>query len=121
MFDLAIKTETQIQIADGFKMELNSNFTSMDINEISADETSCDECEVNKVSRGKRWNNNKYKKSGYNSNRNFSNITTKQMKTSQVINGKTKRGMQNLPSCRNHHISSLQNLVSPFSGNLMWS
>ena len=34
-FDLSIKTETQIQVADSFKMELNSNFTSMDINKIS--------------------------------------------------------------------------------------
>ena len=74
-FDLAIKTETQIQVADSFKMELNSNFTSMDINEISADNTSSDEFEVNEVSRGKRWNNNKYKKNGYNSNRNFSSKT----------------------------------------------
>ena len=72
-FDLAIKTETQIQVADSFKMELNSNFTSMDINEISADDTSSDEFEINKVSRGKRWNNNKYKKNGY--NRNFSSKT----------------------------------------------
>ena len=31
-FDMAIKTETQIQVAYSFKMELNSNFTSMDIN-----------------------------------------------------------------------------------------
>ena len=51
--DLAIKTETQIQVADSFKMELNNNFTSMDINEISADDTSSDEFEVNKVSKGK--------------------------------------------------------------------
>ena len=56
-------------------MELNSKFPSMDVNEISTDNTSSDEFEVNKVSRGKRWNNNKYKKSGYNSNRNFSNKT----------------------------------------------
>ena len=39
------------------------------------DNTSSDEFEVNKVSRGKRWNNNKYKKNGYNSNQNFSSKT----------------------------------------------
>ena len=41
-FDLAIKTETQIQVADSFKMELTNNFASANINEISADETSSD-------------------------------------------------------------------------------
>ena len=44
-FDLTIKTETQIQVADSFKMELTSNFASADINEISTDDTSCDEFE----------------------------------------------------------------------------
>ena len=67
-FDLVIKMEPQIQVADSFKIELNSNLTSMDINEISADEPSSDEFEVNKVSIGKRWNNNKHKKRGYNTN-----------------------------------------------------
>ena len=67
-FDLAIKTETQIHVADSFKIELNSNFTSANINEISADETSSDKFEVNEVSRCKRWNNNNYRKSGYNNN-----------------------------------------------------
>ena len=102
-------------------MELNSNFTLADINEISADETSSDEFEVNEVSRGKRWNNNNYRKSGYNNNEISAiklDTTTKPRKTSQVINGNTRRGMQKLPSYRNHHISFLQNLVSPFSGNL---
>ena len=123
-FDLAIKTETQIQVADSFKMELNSNFTSMDINEISQQTIPpVMNLNVNKVSRGKRWNNNKYKKNGYNSNQNFRakpDTTTKMRKTSHVINGKQRRGMQKLPSCKNCHISFLQNLVSPFSGNLTW-
>ena len=116
-FDLAIKTETQIQVADSFKMELNINFTSMDINEISTDDTSSDEFEVNEVSRGKRWNNNENKKNG-----NISieisaakpDTTTKMMKTSHVINGKPRKRMQKLPSCRNHHISFLQNLGESF-------
>ena len=86
-FDLAIKTETQIQVADNFKMELNSNFISMDINEISTDETSSDEFEVNEVSRGKRWNNNKHKRSGYNSNQNFSNKTRHYNKTDENKSG----------------------------------
>ena len=75
VFDLAIKTETQIQVADSFKMELTNNFASANINEISADETSSDEFEVNEVSTGKKWNNNNYRKNGYSNNQNFSNKT----------------------------------------------
>ena len=86
-FDLAIKTETQIQVTDSFKMELNSNFTSMDNNKISAYETSSDESELNEVSRGKRWNNNNYRKSGYNNNQNFSNKTRHSNKTQENKSG----------------------------------
>ena len=67
-FDPAIQTETEIQLADSFKMELTSNFASADINEISTDDTSCDGFEVNKESKGKKWNNNIYRKGGYRSN-----------------------------------------------------
>ena len=63
-FDLAIKTETQIQVADSFKMELSSDFLPANINEIYTDYTSSDEFEVNEVSRGKKWNNNNYRKMG---------------------------------------------------------
>ena len=62
--DLAIKTETQIQVADSFKLALSSNFSSPDVNEISMDDTSCDEFDVNEVSKGKNWKNN-YRKGGY--------------------------------------------------------
>ena len=67
-FDLAIKTETQIQVADSFKMELTNNFASANINEISQDETSSDEFKINEMSRGKKWNNNNYRKNGYSNN-----------------------------------------------------
>ena len=87
MFDLAIKIETQIHVADSFKMELNSNFTLADIKEISADETSSDEFKVYEVSRGKRWNNNNYRKSGYNNNRKFSNKTRHNNKTQENKSG----------------------------------
>ena len=53
-FDIAIKTKTQIQVADSFKMELTSNFPSSDINEIGAD----NEFKVNEVSKGKKLYNN---------------------------------------------------------------
>ena len=33
-FDLAIKTETQIQVADSFKMEFTNNFTLADIKKL---------------------------------------------------------------------------------------
>ena len=49
-FDLATRVETQLQIADSFKMEMSNNFDSMDINEISTEETSSDKFEVNEVS-----------------------------------------------------------------------
>ena len=48
-FNLAIKTDTQIQVVNSFNMELNSKFPSMDVNEISTDNTSSDEFEVNKM------------------------------------------------------------------------
>ena len=122
VFDLALKMETQIQVADSFKMELNSNFTSVDINEISADETSSDEFEVNEVSRGKRWNNNNYRKSGYSNNYNFSNKTRHSNKTQENKSGnecECKERDAKITFYMNHCISFLQSSVSPFSRNLM--
>ena len=56
VFDLAIRSETQIQVANSFKMELSSDFSSAEINEIEMSETSCDDFEVNEVAKGKTWN-----------------------------------------------------------------
>ena len=39
------------------------------------------------MSRGKRWNNNNYKKSGYNNNRNLSNKTRHNNKTQETKSG----------------------------------
>ena len=86
-FDLAIKTETQILVADSFKMELTNNFAMTNIKEISADKTSSDEFEVNEVSRGKKWNNNNYRKNGYSNNWNFSNKTRYNNKTEENKSG----------------------------------
>ena len=69
-FDLAIKTETQIKIANSFKLELSSYPSPADVNEINIGNISGDEFEVNKVSRGRKWNNN-YKKDGYNNSQNY--------------------------------------------------
>ena len=55
---LADDVESQLQIADSFKLELINSFHSMEVKEMSADETSGDEFEVNKMSRGKKWGNN---------------------------------------------------------------
>ena len=86
-FDLATRTEMHIQVADSFKMELTNNFPSLNINEISADDTSSDEFEVNKVSRGKKWGNGKnYRKTSYSNNHNFSNKTI--TKTQENKSGK---------------------------------
>ena len=66
-FRLAEDVEAQLQVADSFKLELTSNFQSMEINKMSTEKASGDEFEVNKMSRGKRWsnNNNNYKHSNY--------------------------------------------------------
>ena len=63
----ADNVESQLQVADSFKLELTNNFYSMKINKMSAEEASGDEFEVNEMSRGKRWgnNNNNYKHSNY--------------------------------------------------------
>ena len=57
-FNLAAQIETQIQVADSFKIDLNNDFPTVDINEICADESSCDKFKVNEMSKGKRWGNN---------------------------------------------------------------
>ena len=48
--NLADRIESQIQIADSFKLELTRDFSTMEVNEISADKTSGDEYEINEVS-----------------------------------------------------------------------
>lgn len=65
-FDLAIKIETQIQITESFKIDLNNDFPLVDINEISKEESSSNELEINEMSKGKRWgNNSNYRKTSY--------------------------------------------------------
>ena len=66
-FNLADRIKSQIQIADSFKLELTRDFSTMEVNEISANKTSNNEYKVNEVSHGKKWENN-YRKSNYNNN-----------------------------------------------------
>ena len=71
-FKLAHDVELQLQVADSFKLELTNSFHSMEVNEMSADETSGDKFEINEMSRGKTWgNNSNYKHSNYSNNHNF--------------------------------------------------
>ena len=72
-FRLADDVESQLQVADSFKLELKNNFHCMEINEISTEEASGYVFEVNKMSIGKRWgnNNNNYKCSNYSNSHNF--------------------------------------------------
>ena len=73
-FRLADNVESQLQVADSFKLEMTDNFHHMEVNEMSAEEASGNEFEVNEMSRGKRWgnnNNNNYKCSNYSNNCNF--------------------------------------------------
>ena len=74
-FKLANDMEKQLQVADIFKLEFSS-FPPVEVNEISAEESSGDELEVNKMSRGKKWsnnNNNNHKCSNYSNGRSFGN------------------------------------------------
>ena len=60
-FGLTDRIELQIQLADSFKQELYNDFPSLDVNKISAEETSGDENEVNEMSHGRKWGNNNSK------------------------------------------------------------
>ena len=71
-FVLADEIEIQIQVADSFKLELMNDFTQVEVNEISTDETSGEEYEVNEVYCGNKWGNNRYRKPKYMNNWNFS-------------------------------------------------
>ena len=88
-FRLVEDVESQLQVADSFKLELTNNSHSMEINEMSAEEASGNEFEVNKMSRGKRWgnNNNNYKHSNY-SNSHSSNIRPQYNKPQDNKQGK---------------------------------
>ena len=72
-FKIVDDMEAQLQVADSFKLELSGNFSSVEVNKMSAEEASGNEFEVNKMLRGKRWGNNKnnYKHSNYRNNCNF--------------------------------------------------
>ena len=49
-FNQADRIESQIQVADSFKLELTNDFSPVEVNEISTDETSGNEYEINEVS-----------------------------------------------------------------------
>ena len=51
-FRLANDMKKQLQVVDSFKLEF-SNFPSVEVNEISVEESSGDEFEVNEMSKGK--------------------------------------------------------------------
>ena len=75
VFKLASDMEKQLQVADSFKLEFSS-YPSVEVNEISVEESSGDELKVNEMSRGKRWeNNNNYnqKHSNFSNGHSFGN------------------------------------------------
>ena len=74
-FKLACDIEKQLQMADSFKLEFSS-YPTVEVNEMSVEESSGDELEVNEVSRGKIWgNNNNYnqKHSNFSNSHNYGN------------------------------------------------
>ena len=79
-FNVATRIETQIQVANSFKMDLSSSSLALDISEINTFNTSCNELEINEVSKGNKWNST-YRKGGYSSNQNFSNKSQYNNKT----------------------------------------
>ena len=85
-FNLTTRIETQIQVANSFKMELSSGYSALDINEINTCDTSCDELEINEVSKSNKWNSN-YRKGGYSSNQNFGNKSQYNNKTQDNKSG----------------------------------
>ena len=56
-FKLACDVEKQLQVADSFKLEFSS-YPAVEINQMSAEESSGDEFEINEVARGKKWRTN---------------------------------------------------------------
>ena len=74
-FKLVSDIEKQLQVADSFKLEFSS-YPTVEVNEMSTEESSGDELKVNKMSRGKKWgNNNNYnqKHSNFSNSHNFGN------------------------------------------------
>ena len=55
-FKLVCDVEKQLQVADNFKLEFSS-YPTVEVNEMSAEESSGDELEVNEVSKDKNWGN----------------------------------------------------------------
>ena len=56
-FDLGDNVESQLQVADSFKVELSNNFSPVEVNEMNTEKTSGEEFEVNELSRSKKWGN----------------------------------------------------------------
>ena len=75
-FKLVIDIEKQLQVADSFKLEF-SQYPPVEVNELSAEESSGDELKINKMSRGKRLGNNNgnynQKHSNFSNSHNFGN------------------------------------------------
>ena len=73
-FNPADRIESQLQVANSFKLELSNDYSTADINKVSAEKTSGDEFEVNEVKRNRKWGYKYiYKKCNYGNNQNFSN------------------------------------------------
>ena len=87
-FDLEDRIESQIQVADSFKLELSNDLFPAEINEVSAEETSGNEYKVNEVSHGKWWGYNNSKKSNYSNNQDFGSRPGQNTMTQENRSGK---------------------------------
>ena len=70
-FKLACDVKKQLQVTNSFKLDFPT-YSSRELNEISAEETSGDEQEINEISRNKKWvsNSSSYSQKSQNFNNN---------------------------------------------------
>ena len=75
-FKLVCNVEKQLQVADSFELEFSS-YHAVEINKMSAEESSGNEFKIDEVARGKKWgntNNYNQKHSNFSNIQNHSNI-----------------------------------------------
>ena len=89
VFMLAANIETQIQVADSFKLDLTNDFSPIEVNEINTVETSDKEYEVNEMYKGKKWNNNRYRKTSYSKYQNSNNRYQQNQRQQDKRSGKS--------------------------------
>ena len=101
-FKLVNYMEKQLQVAGSFELEFSS-YPTVEVNELSTEESSGDEVEVNELSRGKKWGNNNgnytQKHSNFSSSHNLGN---RSQHTKPQDNKQGKHGDRNQRTLKSH-------------------